>query len=136
MVGARAWARSRSTLNGTKFDDETEEQTRERIDEALREDRLDADEPHARQRRLRRRSDRVRPAATRTSGRIAAQILGQAFVTAYNFIAANKDAVERIADAVIEKRELYGDELVRLLDAQNLKKPEIDWTKEESWPQM
>jgi hypothetical protein len=37
---------------------------------------------------------------------------------------------------VIEKGELYGDELVHLLDQQNLKKPEIDWSKEETWPQM
>jgi hypothetical protein len=67
---------------------------------------------------------------------LAAQILGQAYVTAENFIAANKTAVERIADAVIEKQELYGDDLMRLLDAQHLQRPEIDWTKEETWPQM
>jgi hypothetical protein len=46
----------------------------------------------------------------------------------------NKDAVERIANEIVEKQEIYGDDLVRLLDAQNLKKPEIDWTKEEIWP--
>jgi hypothetical protein len=44
--------------------------------------------------------------------------------------------VERIAEAVIEKGELYGDDLVSLLDRQNLKKPEVDWTKEEMWPQI
>jgi len=66
----------------------------------------------------------------------AAQILGQAYATAEIFIAANKEAVERIAEAVIGKGEIYGDELVRLLDAQRLKKPEIDWTKEEAWPQI
>ncbi len=54
----------------------------------------------------------------------------------YNFIRENKDAVETVANTVIEKEEIYGDDLVRLLDAQNLKKPEIDWTKEESWPQI
>jgi hypothetical protein len=37
---------------------------------------------------------------------------------------------------VIERQELYGDDLVRLLDAQHLRRPEIDWTKEESWPRM
>ena len=67
---------------------------------------------------------------------LAAQILGQAFATASNFIVANKDSVEKIADAVIERQELYGDDLVRLLDAQHLRRPEIDWTKEESWPRM
>jgi len=57
-------------------------------------------------------------------------------VTAENFVAANRDAVERIATAVIAKGELYGDELVGLLERQNLKKPEIDWLKEETWPQI
>ena len=66
----------------------------------------------------------------------AAQILGQAFVTAQNFVAHNKPAVEKIADAVIEKQELYGDDLNRLLNSVDLKKPEIDWTKEETWPKM
>jgi hypothetical protein len=66
----------------------------------------------------------------------AAQMLGQAFVTAVNFIEANKEAVERIANEVIEKQELYGDDLVRLLEAQNLRRPEIDFTKAETWPQM
>ena len=36
----------------------------------------------------------------------------------------------------MEKKELFGDDLDRLLDAQNLERPEIDWTKEETWPQM
>ena len=60
----------------------------------------------------------------------AAQFLGQAFVTAYNLIRENKDKVETVANAVIEKKEIYGDDLVRLLDAQAFEKPEIDWTDE------
>ena len=66
----------------------------------------------------------------------AAQILGQAFVTASHFITVNKDAVERIANEVIEKQELYGDNLIQLLEAQHLQRPEIDWTKEEIWQRM
>jgi hypothetical protein len=66
----------------------------------------------------------------------AAQIMGQAFVTAHNFIEHNRGSVEKVADAVIEKQELYGDELVRLLDSVHLEKPEIDLTKEESWPKL
>ena len=52
------------------------------------------------------------------------------------FIHENKEAVERIANEIVEKEEIYGDDLVRLLDAQKLKKPDIDWTKEETWPQI
>jgi hypothetical protein len=37
---------------------------------------------------------------------------------------------------VIDKGELYGDDLVGLLDRQHLTKPEVDWTKEETWPRI
>ena len=67
---------------------------------------------------------------------VAAQILGQAFVTAYNFIRENKEQVEQLADVLVEKREVYGDELVDLLDKAEFRKPEIDWTKDEAWPRM
>jgi ATP-dependent Zn protease len=67
---------------------------------------------------------------------VAAQILGQAYVIAVNLVAANKDAVEAIATHLAEKRELYGDELVELLDAQVLQKPQLDYTKDETWPKM
>jgi ATP-dependent Zn protease len=67
---------------------------------------------------------------------VAAQILGQAYVMAVNLVAANRDAVEAIATRLAEKRELYGDELVNLLDEQKLMQPELDYTKEETWPTM
>ena len=41
---------------------------------------------------------------------LAAQILGQAYVSAYNLILHNKDGVEKIADALVERREIFGDE--------------------------
>ena len=64
----------------------------------------------------------------------AAQLLGQAYVTAYALIAHNKAAVEKIADALIEKRELFGDELVEILESAKLKIPEIDLTQEKALP--
>jgi ATP-dependent Zn protease len=67
---------------------------------------------------------------------VAAQILGQAYVMAVNLVAANRAAVEAIATRLAEKRELYGDELVDLLDEQKLVQPELDYTKEETWPTM
>ncbi|HEY2541626.1 MAG TPA: AAA family ATPase [Gaiellaceae bacterium] len=66
----------------------------------------------------------------------AAMFLGIAFVTAYNFILTNKEKVERVALAVEEKKEIFGDDLNRLLDSVGLEKPEIDWTKEETWPKI
>jgi ATP-dependent Zn protease len=67
---------------------------------------------------------------------VAAQFLGQAFVTAYVFVLKNKEKVAEVAKAVEEKKEIFGDELNRLLDSVGLEKPTIDWTKEETWPQM
>jgi ATP-dependent Zn protease len=65
---------------------------------------------------------------------LAAQLLGQAYVTAYALIEHNKKAVEEIADALIQKRELFGDELVEILEKANLKIPKIDLTQEKAWP--
>jgi ATP-dependent Zn protease len=67
---------------------------------------------------------------------VAAQILGQAYVMAVNLVAANRDAVEAIATQLAEKRELYGDELVDLLDAQDFVTPQLDYTEEATWPKM
>ena len=55
---------------------------------------------------------------------------------AVNLVTTNRDAVDAIAAHLAEKRELYGDELIELLDAQGLVKPELDYTKEETWPKM
>jgi hypothetical protein len=49
---------------------------------------------------------------------------------------ANRDAVAKIADELVEKRELYGDEVLRLLDAQTINLPEADLTKDEAWPRL
>src|SRR6185312_12057061 len=59
----------------------------------------------------------------------AAQLLGQAYVTAYALIFHNKKAVEEIAERLIEKKELFGDELVEILEAAKLKVPKIDLTQ-------
>jgi hypothetical protein len=51
-------------------------------------------------------------------------------------VAANRDAVDRIADVLVDRRELHGDEVVRLLDAQGLRIPEVDLTKDDAWPNL
>jgi hypothetical protein len=65
---------------------------------------------------------------------LAAQILGQAYIAAHHLIDANKDAVSHIADILVEKRELHGDEVIDLLNAANLRIPDLDLTDERSWP--
>jgi ATP-dependent Zn protease len=65
-----------------------------------------------------------------------AQLLGQAFLAAYLLIRHNRIGVERIADSLLMRKEIYGDDLVTLLDSAKLEIPEADLTKDESWPSM
>ena len=64
------------------------------------------------------------------------QMLGQAYLAAHHLVLANKGAVERVADALVDRRELHGDEVVRLLDAQGLRLPEVDLLAEDAWPHL
>src|SRR5215207_4828714 len=133
MVGASAMGPKPFTV--TPLDDETEEQARERV--------------------LKRFETIGLQIMNRTSGggpftenpiagvlqdgdkrRLAAQILGQAYVNAYNLVVHNKAAVEKIADELVERREVFGDELVEILDGVNLQMPALDLSKEDVWPTM
>ena len=71
-----------------------------------------------------------------TKRRLAAQIIGQAYVQAYNLILQNQPGLEKIADTLVARRELYGDELVELLNSAELKEPTVDLTEEEAWPTL
>jgi ATP-dependent Zn protease len=68
--------------------------------------------------------------------RAAAQILGQAFVTAVACIRHNREAVAQVAEALVERAELYGDEVVDLLDAAGPTAPGIDLLDEATWPKV
>jgi ATP-dependent Zn protease len=72
----------------------------------------------------------------RDKRRIAAQIVGQAYVTAHNFVEQNRQGVEKIADEVVARREIYGDELLALLKAAKLKPAKVDLLEEASWPML
>ena len=67
---------------------------------------------------------------------LAAQVLGQAYVWAYNLVLHNQVAIERIADRLVEKREIFGDDLIRMLDDARLEKPDVDLSREDAWPTM
>ncbi|MBV8599684.1 MAG: AAA family ATPase [Actinobacteria bacterium] len=133
MVGAAGMSPLPLDLHGKTFADESEQQTRERVQRRFEDIGM----------RLLNRT------ATQATGdptgsvlsdprkrAYAAQFIGQAFVTAYNLIEQNKRQVENIADTVMEKKEIYGDDLVNLLDRQHFTKPQIDWTDESSWPKL
>jgi hypothetical protein len=126
---------TRIDLKGATFADETEEETRKRLMKRFEEIGLNV------MNRTRGGADfHADPIASVLNDphkkMQAAQIIGQAYVIAENFIAANRDAVEQIANTVIAKGEIYGDELLELLDSANLVKPEIDYLKEETWPRI
>ena len=70
----------------------------------------------------------------RAKRELAAGLLGQAYVLAYNTIKVNKEGVAHVADVLVAKREIYGDDVVALLDEANLRKPEIDVLDEDAWP--
>ncbi len=134
MVGAAGMAPAPLDLSHARFADESEEQTRQRIMKRFE---------HVGLRLMNRtrgggmQADPIASVLGDPHKRaLAAQFLGQAFVIAHHLIAQNKEAVEKVADAVLEKQEIFGDELVHLLDSVELKKPEIDWAKEEVWPQI
>jgi hypothetical protein len=48
----------------------------------------------------------------------------------------NREGIEHIADEVVVRREIYGDELLELLNQAKLKKPAIDLMEEASWPTL
>jgi cell division protease FtsH len=72
----------------------------------------------------------------RDKRRMVAQILGQAYMKAHHLVEYNKDKVEHIANVVIQKKEIYGDELVKLLNGANLQVPDVDLTDERGWPAL
>jgi hypothetical protein len=66
----------------------------------------------------------------------AAQILGQAYLTAVCCVRDNREAVAAVADALVQRKELYGDEVVELLDAAAPRAPVIDVLDESIWPKV
>jgi hypothetical protein len=67
---------------------------------------------------------------------IACQLVGQAYVAAHNLVLANREGVEHIADVLAARRELFGDELLELLDEAKIVLPTVDLSEESAWPTM
>ena len=66
--------------------------------------------------------------------RAGAQIIGQAYVVAHNLAMTNREALDKIADVLMERKEIFGDELVDLLDSVGIRIPELDYSDESIWP--
>jgi cell division protease FtsH len=68
--------------------------------------------------------------------RTAARILGQAYLKAHHLMDQNREAVDKLANDLIVRREIYGDELLELLRDANLQPPVIDYQDERAWPRI
>jgi hypothetical protein len=68
--------------------------------------------------------------------RTAAQLLGQAYLSAYVTMLQNREQVERIADVLVDRKEMHGDEVVELLEEVGIRHPRIDYQDETSWPRI
>jgi ATP-dependent Zn protease len=66
----------------------------------------------------------------------AAQILGQAYLTAMCLVRHNRPQILRIAEILVQRKELHGDEVVEVLDAARLEAPRIDITDDSIWPKL
>jgi cell division protease FtsH len=131
MVGAAAMGPQ--PFVATPKDGETEEETRQRALERLEAigmqimNRMGGGGPMA--------PDPISAALSDPSKRRAgAQIIGQAYVVAHNLANSNRDALDRIADVLIARKEIFGDELIDLLNSVGLRIPELDYSDEEIWP--
>ena len=67
---------------------------------------------------------------------LAAQILGQAYVIAYNFVAANGRRSSAWPTSSSRSARSSATSSLDLLDSQGLTAPELDYTKDETWPKM
>src|SRR5215210_7606771 len=70
----------------------------------------------------------------RDKRRLVAGLLGQAFVVAWCTIRHNRDGTDYVATRLMSAGELYGDDVMRLLEDARLEKPEIDVLDEDTWP--
>jgi ATP-dependent Zn protease len=132
MVGVSGMGPDRISLNGTRSEEERE-QEREKIQKRLESiglqlmNRASGDFQH----------DSIAAVlGDPTKKRFAAQIIGQAYVNAYQLVVQNQDAISMIADHLVARKELYGDELIDLLNSVGLQEPTVDIGKEETWPTL
>jgi ATP-dependent Zn protease len=135
MVGSCAMAPEPIDLEGRFSSDQEEEEEREKLMKRFE---------HIGVQIMRRagsggpfEADPLAGVLTDSSKRAAAaQLLGQAYLTAHTLIEHNREQVEQVAAVLAERRELHGDEVVELLDQAGLEEPGIDLLDERIWPKL
>jgi hypothetical protein len=51
-------------------------------------------------------------------------------------VSQNRRQVEQIAEELIERKEMHGDEVVDLLERVGIQKPDIDYLDPKAWPKI
>jgi cell division protease FtsH len=72
--------------------------------------------------------------ADRGKRSLAAALIGQSFVIAYNTIRHNREGTDYVASRLVSAGELYGDDVVQVLEDARLERPDIDLLDEDAWP--
>ena len=67
---------------------------------------------------------------------LAERLVGHAYLVAYKFAEQNREAISRVADELVERRELNGDEVTELLDSLHMKPAVVDYLEESTWPRL
>jgi cell division protease FtsH len=134
MVGMCAMGPEPVELNGRVSDEEREEKTKEVMDRFERIGSQIMNRAGSGSMLAHDPLDTV--LGDRDKRRSVAILLGQAYVTAYNLVAHNREKVEMIAEVLVERREMHGDEVVELLERAQLQVPEIDLLDEAAWPKV
>jgi len=135
MVGMCGMGPEPIDLNGTRFD--TEEEAQEAEDRLMRRFERIGLQIMNRARGAQEQGDAIASILRDPSKQTAAaQILGQAYLTALCLIRHNRQQTLRVAETLVERKELHGDEVVEVLDAVGLEAPVIDVTDETIWPKV
>src|SRR3954447_9104490 len=135
MVGFCGMGPEPIDLNGTRF--ATEEEEREAQDELMKRFERIGLQIMNRARGMRESGDSIATIlADPAKKAAAAQILGQAYLTALCLVRHNREQTLRIAETLVDRKELHGDEVVEILDAAGLEAPAIDVTDESIWPKV
>ena len=135
MVGMCGMGPEPINLNGARFD--TEEEAREAEERLMMRFERIGLQIMNRSRGAQEQGDAVASILRDPSKQAAAaRILGQAYLTALCLIRHNREQTLRIADVVVERKELHGDEVVEVLDGAGLEAPVIDVTDESIWPKL
>jgi cell division protease FtsH len=135
MVGMCGMGPEPIDLNGTRFD--TEEEAREAEEQLMKRFERIGTQIMNRAAGQRESGDPIAAILGDRSKRdAAAQILGQAYITALCLIRHNREQTLQVAETLVERKELHGDEVVDVLDAVGLEAPVIDVTDETIWPKL